>query len=450
MTMRPVSRGVDEVAPESTTFSASEISSISATYSKILWRIVPFLFICYVSAYLDRINVGFAQLQMKQTLGFSDAVYGMGAGIFFAGYVLFEVPSNMLLERVGARKTLTRIMILWGVTSAGMMFVTSPRVYYAMRFMLGAFEAGFFPGMILFLTYWFPAERRGNVMALFLTAVAMAGVLGGPLSGWLIGRLNDVNGLEGWRWMFLLEGLPACVLGVVAFFYLDDRPEQARWLTPSQKAIVARQLRPDGSGSALAAHHRFADAIRSPRIYLLALAWFTFICGVYVISFWLPLLIRDKGISNPVSIGLLTAIPYAIAAVVMIATSRHSDRSRERRWHIVGCAIVGAAGLIAVAQPNVGLALAISLLSVTTAAIFTLQPLFWALATDYLQGAKAAAGTIAFINSLGLIGGFVSPTILGWVRTTTGSLANGLYLMSSFLIVGAVLTLTFRRSTSGE
>ena len=448
--MRPGGSTINDLALGAARDNSGEPSSslVSATYRKVTFKIIPFLFICYVSAYLDRINIGFAQLQMKQALGFSDAVYGLGAGIFFAGYVLFEVPSNLLLEKVGARKTLTRIMLLWGLTSAGMMFVTSPTMFYIMRFTLGAFEAGFFPGMILYLTYWYPANRRCHVMALFLTAVAMAGVIGGPASGWMIGKLHAFNGLDGWQWMFLLEGLPACILGVVAFFYLDDHPEHARWLSQAEKSVIKDQLQRDGNAPLLSKSHSFLHAIKSPRVYMLALVWFTFICGVYVISFWLPLLVREAGVSDPVTIGVLTAIPYGTAVVVMVLTSRHSDRAGERRWHTTICALTGAAGLVAIAQAGADLRVAILLLSVTTAAIFSLQPLFWALATDSLSGTRAAAGTIAFINSLGLIGGFVSPSILGWVKVTTGSLANGLYVMAALLVVGALLTLGFRRSVA--
>lgn len=415
-----------------------------ATYRKITWRLMPFLFICYVAAYLDRINVGFAQLQMKDALGFSDAVYGLGAGIFFAGYFLFEVPSNLILERIGARKTLVRIMVMWGLTSAAMMFISSPMVFYVLRFLLGIFEAGFFPGMILYLTYWYPSRRRARVMALFLTAVAMAGVLGGPLSGWVMGHLDGHHGMGGWQWMFLIEGLPSCVLGIIAFFYLDDRPEHARWLSAREKAIVAAQLRPDSDAAPMFHNHTFGDAIRSPRVYAMALAWFTFICGVYAISFWLPTLIKGAGVTDVAWIGMYSAIPYSVAVLTMILVCRHSDATGERRWHTAICALIGAVALAAISFAVGSLPLSLLVMSVATAGIFTLQPLFWAIATDCLGGTRAAAGTIAFVNSLGLIGGFASPTILGWVKTTTGSLNNGLYVIAGLLTIGALMTLCFR------
>lgn len=415
--------------------------NIDVTYKKVTLRLMPFLFICYVAAYLDRINVGFAQLQMKHDLGFSDAVYGLGAGIFFAGYFLFEVPSNLILEKIGARKTLIRIMLCWGLTSSGMMFVNSPTVFYVMRFMLGIFEAGFFPGMILYLTYWYPAGRRARVMALFLTAVAIAGVVGGPVSGWAMNSLAGLHNLRGWQWLFLVEGLPSCVLGIISYFYLVDRPDAASWLTPEEKAVIAKQLERDRHASAVPKSHSFADALRTPKIYAMAFTWFTFICGVYVISFWLPTLIKGAGITDPWSIGLYSMIPYGTAAISMVLISRHSDKTCERRWHTALCAFIGAAALTGFAMVSGGLYQALVVISLATSVIFSLQPLFWAIATDYLGGTRAAAGTIAFINSLGLTGGFASPSLLGWIKTTTGSLNNGLFVIAAFLVVGGLITL---------
>ncbi|AQH03028.1 MFS transporter [Burkholderia sp. KK1] len=424
---------------------AAPSARVSAIYRRITWRLIPFLFVCYVAAYLDRINIGFAQIQMRNDLGFSDAVYGLGAGIFFAGYFLFEVPSNLILERIGARKTLIRIMLLWGLTSAGMMFVNSPAAFYIMRFMLGVFEAGFFPGMIFYLTCWYPAERRGRVMALFLTAVAMAGVLGGPVSGWALNRLDGLHGLQGWQWLFLVEGLPSCLLGVVAFFYLDNNPREARWLSDDEKAVVLHQLERERDPSSMFERHGFGGALKSGRTYALALIWFTFICGVYAISFWLPALIRGAGVTDAYSIGMLSAIPYGVAVVTMVLVSRHSDRSRERRWHTASCALIGAAALSAISAAGSDLRLALVCISIATAAIFTLQPLFWAITTDFLGGTRAAAGTIAFINSLGLLGGFASPSMLGFVKSMTGSLNSGLYVVSALLVTGALITLRSSR-----
>ena len=316
-------------------------------YRRVSLRLIPFLFICYVAAYLDRINIGFAQLQMKADLGFSDAVYGLGAGIFFFGYALFEVPSNLLLVRIGARKTLLRIMVLWGLTSAGMMFVTTPTQLYIARFLLGLFEAGFFPGIILYFTYWYPSGMRAKIIALFMSGMAVAGIVGGPLSGWIMNDMAGINGWAGWQWMFLIEGLPAVALGVMAWFLLEDRPGQAKWLSQREKDIIERTLQQDQRDLGPAHHGSLAGAMRDPKIYILAFAYFTFIAGTYVITFWLPTIVKSFGVSDPLRIGMLTAIPYIIGAIGMVVLSRHSDRTRERRWHAAGAAFLGGAGLVA-------------------------------------------------------------------------------------------------------
>lgn len=409
-------------------------------YRKITLRLIPFLFICYVVAYLDRINIGFAQLQMKQDLGFSDAVYGLGAGIFFFGYMLFEVPSNLLLARFGARKTLLRIMVIWGLISAGMMFVQTPTQLYIARFLLGVFEAGFFPGIILYLTYWYPSGMRARIIALFMSGIAIAGILGGPLSGWIMNDLAGMNGWKGWQWMFLIEGLPAVALGILVLFILDDRPGDANWLSVREKGIVRETLERDQLALGHAHHHSLRQALRDPRIYLLSFAYFTFIAGTYVITFWLPTIIKGFGITDPMRIGMLTAIPYVAGVIGMVLISRHSDKTRERRWHTAICAFVGAGGLIAATFLSGDLTWALVALAIATIGILATMPLFWAMPTAYLTGA-AAAGGIALINSLGLIGGFVSPFVIGWIKTATGSVNNGLYFMSALLVLGGVVLL---------
>ncbi len=411
-----------------------------ALFRKITFKILPFLFICYVAAYLDRVNIGFLKAQMQIDLGFSDLVYGLGAGIFFAGYFLFEIPSNLMLVKIGARKTFLRIMICWGLISASIMFVTTPNQFYVMRFLLGAAEAGFFPGVMLYLTYWFPASRRGRIIAIFFTAIAITGVIGGPLSGWLMNTLHGVHGLSGWQWTLLIEGLPACFLGIAAYFYLSDTPEKAQWLNHEEKTLLSHLILREQTGSGVGSHSKFAEAIRDLRIYALAIAWFTFICAVYVISFWLPAMIRDTGITNPLDVGIYSAIPYGVAAILTVLISYNSDRTNERRWHTVGCAIAGAISLaILAASTSNNLFQALIVLSVASTSILALQPLFWAITTKYLGGSNAAPGGIALINCIGLTGGFVSPTILGWIKTSTGALSNGLYFMSILLIIGSVV-----------
>ena len=408
-------------------------------YSRVTWRIVPVLFACYVIAYLDRINIGFAKLQMKSDLGFSDATYGLGAGIFFIGYFLFEVPSNLLLVRIGARKTVTRIMVVWGLTSASMAFIQGPWLFYTLRLFLGIFEAGFFPGIILYFTLWYPADRLARIIAIFSSEFAVAGVVGGPLSGWIMTDLAGHAGLRGWQWMFILEGLPATLAGLLVFAYLDDRPGEARWLTVDEKALVQRNL---GVGTMGGGHgaSTFRAAFRDPRIYVMAFSWFCFICGVYMISFWLPTLIRELGVSDPLRVGLLAAIPFGASVVGMILTGAHSDRVLERRWHTAVPAFLGAVALIGLVYTRSSVAASFALLTVASIGINTTVPLFWSIPASYVKGA-AAAGSIALINSLGLIGGFVSPFVLGRIRTDLGSLDAGNWLVAGVLAAGGILIL---------
>ena len=415
-------------------------------YTKVAWRIVPVMFLCYVVAYLDRINIGYAQLQMKADLGFSDAVYGLGAGIFFIGYFLFEVPSNLLLVKIGARKTITRIMVIWGFTSAAMAFIHAPWMFYGIRFLLGMFEAGFFPGAILYLTFWFPGAYRGRMIALFASATAIAGLIGGPLSGWIMNDLAGTMGLRGWQWLFILEGLPATAMGLFVFCYLDDRPAHASWLTQGEKAIIEHQLRAEQSPAEAqtAQAHGLASlwtTMRDPTIYMLAFSWFAFICGIYMISFWLPTIIKEMGVSNPLRVGLLAAIPYGIAIAATIAVGLHSDRTLERRWHCALPALCTTVGLIGLTFSSGHVIVSFMFLSLATIGTTTVVPLFWSIPTAYLKGANAAAG-IALINTLGLVGGFLSPFVLGLIKTGTGSLDWGNWLMAGMMAIGAVLILT--------
>ncbi|MEK6350938.1 MAG: MFS transporter, partial [Burkholderia sp.] len=314
----------------------------SSAFAKATVRLVPFLFLCYLAAYLDRINVAFAKLQMLTDLGFDEAIYGFGASVFFIGYLLFEVPSNLMLLRVGPRRWIARIMVTWGLLSAGMMFVHTATQFYVMRFLLGVAEAGFFPAIVLYLTYWFPPSRRSKVTALFMTGIPMSGVLGGPLSGWLMTQLGGAHGMAGWQWLFLLEGVPTIVLGVIAFFFLDDKVADANWLDADQKAAIERKLRDEAPKGAL---HSVADGLFSPKILLVSGIYFFYTMGLYGVSFWLPTLIKSSGVSSPLNVGLLTAIPYAAGAIAMVLVSQSSDRSGERRWHLIVPGLVGAIGL---------------------------------------------------------------------------------------------------------
>jgi D-galactonate transporter len=410
----------------------------AAAYRKVGWRLVPFLLLCYIVSYLDRVNVGFAKLEMLQDLGLSDTVYGLGAGIFFIGYFLFEVPSNVILHRIGARIWIARIMLSWGVISAAMMFVSSATSFYVVRFLLGAAEAGFFPGVILYLTYWYPAERRGRMTALFMTAVALSGVIGGPLSGWIMHNLGGVSGLKAWQWLFVLEGVPSVILGIVTFFYLDDRIERAKWLTSDEKALLARNIEADNTGKQ---DLRVGKVFGTPRVWLMCLIYFSFVMGLYGVGFWLPTIIKATGVKDVLQIGLLSAIPFAFAAVAMVLVARRSDQHRERRWHIAIPAVVGAVGLVlsAVWAHNTGVAMVG--LTLATMGILTTFPLFWSLPTAFLAGTGAAAG-IALINSVGNLAGFFGPSVVGWLKDMTQSTNAGIYLLAGSLVLGALLTLS--------
>ncbi|MER1939224.1 MFS transporter [Castellaniella sp. FW104-16D08] len=405
-------------------------------YVRVIWRLLPFLFLCYVCAYLDRINVSFAKLQMLSDLGLSEAAYGFGAGIFFVGYLLFEVPSNLVLLKVGARRWIARIMVTWGLVSAGMMFVTSETSFYVMRFLLGVAEAGFIPAILLYLTYWFPASRRSKVTALFLTGIPMAGVIGGPLSGWMLDHFADHHSLAGWQWLFLLQGLPTVLIGIVAWFYLDDKVEHAKWLSPAEKQLIERNLDHDRSGHAL---HSIREGLTSPKILLMSLIYFCFTMGLYGVSFWLPSLIKNSGVTSDFHIGLLAAIPYAAATLAMVAVSHHSDTTGERRWHLALPGAIGALGLcLSVIYAN-NTWFAMIALTVGTMGVMTTISQFWTIPPAILGGAAAAAG-IALANSVGSVSGVISPYLIGWLQTNTGSTGAGVYGLAASMIIGCFLT----------
>lgn len=409
--------------------------NLDKLYQRVSWRLMPFLFLCFVAAYLDRVNVGFAKLQMQADLQFSDAVYGIGAGIFFIGYFIFEVPSNLLMTRAGARLWIARIMISWGLISSALMFTNSVATFYVLRFLLGAAEAGFFPGIILYLTYWYPAQRRARMVAVFMSGVAVAGVVGGPLSGWIMKTFAGVHGLNGWQWLFLLEGLPSVAIGVWTLFYLDDGIRAARWLSEEDKQALEREIAAD---RAQHQHMPLSQVFRSGKVWLLALVYFLCVMGLYGVSFWLPQLIKNSGVTDVFDIGLLSAVPYFLAAVVMVLAARHSDRTGERRWHTAVAALAGALGLVVATLYSDNTVIALAALSVATAGILSTFPIFWSLPTAMLGGAAAAAG-IAMINSLGNLAGFVAPYLVGAIRDATGSTASGIYLIAASLLAGAVL-----------
>jgi D-galactonate transporter len=408
-----------------------------ATYRKVGWRLAPLLMLCYVVAYLDRVNVGFAKLQMTADLNLSDTVYGFGAGIFFVGYFFFEIPSNVILHKVGARVWIARIMVSWGVISMLTMFVTTPSWFYVMRFLLGLAEAGFFPGIILYLTYWYPAHRRGRMTTWFMTAIALSGVIGGPVSGYILKNFNGLNGWHGWQWLYLLEGIPSVVVGILVFIVLDDRIAKATWLTPQERELLERNVNAE---EATKHDMPVRQVLASPRVWLMSLIYFSFVMGLYGVSFWLPTIIKATGVTDAFMIGLLSAIPFAAAVVGMVLVSRSADRTRERRWHIALPAAAGALGLILSVVWAHNTVLAMAALTLATMGILTTLPLFWSLPTAFLAGTGAAAG-IAMINSIGNLAGFLSPYAVGWLKQATAANDSGMYMLAAFMVLGGLLAL---------
>ena len=362
----------------------------------------------------------------------------MGAGIFFLGYVLFEVPSNIVMHKVGARLWIARVMITWAIISAAMMFAHTPAVFYTLRFLLGLAEAGLFPGVILYLTYWYPAERRGKIIALFMTGIPISGVIGGPLSGWILHSMSGVHGLAGWQWLFLLEAIPSLVLGFVVVLFLDKGIEQAKWLTDDEKTTLMLNVAADSRGTA---SHSFRDGITHPLVWVLSGIYLFFIMGLYGVGFWLPTLIKGSGVTDSLTIGLLTMLPYAAAAVSMIVVGRSSDARRERRWHVALPGLIGTAGwVIAVAAGSHNVTLAMIGLTVATMGVMTTLCQFWCLPTAILAGAAAATG-VAVVNSLGNLAGFVSPYVIGWIIDKTHSTDLGVYTLAACLAIGGLLVL---------
>jgi MFS family permease len=412
---------------------------VDKVYAKVAWRLMPLLIICYIIAFLDRINIGYAQIQMKETLPFSDAVYGLGAGIFFIGYFLFEVPSNLMLERIGARKTLLRIMFCWGIVAAGMMFVQTPAQFYVMRFLLGAFEAGFFPGVILYLTFWFPGPRRGQMIALFMTATSLAGIIAGPLCGATMKWMDGINGWHGWQWLFLTQGVPASILGVVAYLYLQDKPEDARWLDEREKKVLRDHLDHDHGLIAGASHGSMWQMLKDPKVYTLSLVYFLLLGATYTVVFWLPTLIKSWGIKDLFMIGIYAAIPSLFGVVAMVVIGRSSDKRKERRWHFVSCVALAAVGLAITIVTQGHFIGSMIGLCIATVGISAATPLFFAATSEYLPMASAAAG-IALISSLGNLGAAVSPSLTGAITAATGDPANGMVLVIVwYAVAGAIM-----------
>ncbi|MHC6187176.1 MFS transporter [Acinetobacter sp. X9] len=422
-----------------TVFSSEvDMAVRKSAYRKIAFRLMPFLMLCYFCAYLDRVNVGFAKLQMMSDLQFSEAVYGLGAGIFFIGYFLCEVPSNIVLHKVGARRWIARIMITWGILSGCFAFVQTEWQFYTLRFLLGVAEAGLAPGLLLYLTYWFPSYRRARMTVLWFIAIPISGMIGGPLSGLIMDRMSGVHGWFGWQWMFVIEAIPTVIVGLLVLAVLKDSVQDANWLTQDEKNLVKQELAQDNQHKE--GHASVKEFVADKRLWLLAGIYFCVVMGQYAITFWLPTLIRNSGISDNWHIGLLTSLPYMCAIVVMILAGRSGDHFQERRWHLIIPMCAGAIALTFATLFASNLTLSLICLCIAASGVLTASSLFWMLPTNFLGGVSAAAG-IAAVNSFANLAGFCSPYLIGWVTTNTGSNAIGMFLITAVLIFGASLVL---------
>jgi ACS family tartrate transporter-like MFS transporter len=423
--------------------SATPTSSLleQRAIRKITWRLIPFLMLLYFVAFLDRINVGFAALTMNKDIGLTSQMFGLGAGIFFLGYFVFEVPSTIILHKLGARFWIGRVMITWGFVSVSMAFIQGPISFYVLRFLLGLAEAGFFPGIILYLSYWFPAHHRSEVTAMFMAAAPVAGFIGSPISGALM-QLNGLLGLRGWQWLFLVEGIPALILGFLTLRFLTDRPSDATWLTAEERDWLSSAIQQEQSAIKGARSHNAWGALADWKVLALSLAYFGTSAGLYTIGFWAPLIVKGLGFSV-FKVGLLVAIPNLIAVIGMVLWSHNSDRTGERYWHAALACLLAAIGMAVAARASSSTFLAVAGLSLTAFGVSAAKPPLWSLPTTFFAG-TAAAASIGLINSLGTLGGFAGPYMIGSTNGTRGDFTRGLYLVGGTLVVSAVTIVIMR------
>lgn len=422
-------------------------TALEIAYKKVAIRLIPFVFLCYIFAYFSRVNVSFAKLEMIGELGFSEAVYGFGAGIFFIGYVVFAVPSNIILSKVGARLWIAILMISWGIFSTCLMFTRTPGEFYLFRFLTGIAEAGFFPGMTYYFTQWFPGARRGRVMAMFMAAVPLSGVFGGPISGWIMTTFNTGQmGLAGWEWLFLLYGIPTVLLGTFVFWCMPNNYRSAKFLTEHEKDMIEFELQIENKvKNSSCQNNSLLGFLLSPWVWYFCMVYFFIEMGEYAIGFWMPSIIQNCGMDNLNHIGLLSAIPYLIACVVMIYVGRSADLRNERRWHLVVPMLVGMVGLMLAAQFSNSMIIAMIGLTLATTGVLTALPMFWTVPQSLL-GTAAAAGGLALINSIGNLAGFVSPYLIGWIKDLTNSTDLALYIIGLSVLIAAVLILRIPKS----
>lgn len=419
-----------------------DATNADRTFRRIAWRVIPFLFACYVLNFIDRVNVGFAKLQFVHDLHFDESVFGIATALFLVAYAIFEVPSNLLMARIGAGKTLMRIMMLWGTCTVLQMFMTNAAVLYVLRFLLGAAEAGFFPGMILFMTYWFPDRIRARMNSILLLAVPIAGMLGGPLAGWTMSNLQGFLGLRGWQWLFLIEGLPAVILGLLAPFLLTDSPNRARWLTPEEKETVQRALQADlaASDSAVHASAPVRDIFRAPRVLALSAVYFCIYIGLVAVTFWMPTILHHAGVASLSTIGWIAGFISLLTMLGNLAIAYSSDRCDERRWHVAGCGFVAALCLLSLPVASHSIVATVVLLAVAQMTVFTIPIIFWTIPARLFSGRTAAVG-IAFISMTGSIGGAASSWLIGAISARTGSPYAAMSAVAAVLMLGMLLLL---------
>jgi ACS family tartrate transporter-like MFS transporter len=415
---------------------------------KLMWRIIPFVMLLYFVSFLDRVNVGFAALSMNKSIGLSPAAFGLGGGLFFVGYFLFEVPSNLILHRVGVRVWIARVMITWGIVSAISAFVVGPKSFYALRFLLGVAEAGFFPGIILYLSQWFPTRQRAVAAAWFMAAAPLSTAIGSPISGAIM-QLPPISGLADWQMLYILEAVPAVILGFLVFRYLTDNPKGATWLKTDEQEWLVTKLRDEAREREAHGGHTSGalKALRDPRILALSLIYFGTSAGLYTMGLWAPLIIRQFGFSA-IETGLLNGIPSIVAVIAMILWARNSDRTGERTWHVVIPCSLACLGFIFAGRASTAF-LIVSALVIVNVGISAAKAPLWAMPSVFLSGSAAAAG-IALINSLGNLGGFVGPAVIGWLKSETGGYSAGLYVIAVTLAISSVVTLLLSRSAAAD
>lgn len=412
-----------------------------ALYRKLAWRIMPFLFLCFVLNWLDRVNISFAHLQFKTDLNISDATFGIIVGVFSIGYLLFEIPSNLLLEKIGAKKTMMRIMVLWGLVTIATAFAQTPMQFYVLRILLGAAEAGFFPGVILYLTYWFPASYRGRITSRFIMAIAVCGIIGGPLSTWIMSHFAGLGGFTGWQWLFVVTGIPPVLAGLFAWYWLDDKPANAKWLSDDEKRRIAHALDEERRNRKPGGHQRFVEALKDRKVWFITLAYcLTIMCTGNVTNIWAPSIIRESGVANLSQLGLFSALPYVVGVVVMLLACRHSDLRQERRWHFALGGLTAATAMLILPNFLVSPWAAIAILTLMTSGYLVATAVFWTIPTYYLSDQAKAAG-LAMVNCCGQVSSLLTPIMIGSIKTSTGSISLALYIVASLVTCGALILL---------